>query len=291
MSALSARLPWPWRRPRVGIAFSPGSLLALRAGNGRQPEKPTSATREVRRDLPPGLLVPSAVIPNIQSVREVARLASEMVDELGGRGSTAALILPDLAVVSAVFPASPREPGQDLGSKLASRLGFPASEARSDFWRGGKGEVLGAAVRESVVRQYEQVIEAAECRPGWIDAASLARIPSWTDRSDADAGTILVEALLYSSYYFLALFREGELLDVRTRLRAPDDVDEVASELRRLPAIYGIGALGAVRLSGEGASACARALSESRIEARVLLEDGGEERQLSAALEALLARH
>ncbi len=288
MSALSARLPWPWRRPRVGIAFSPRALLALRAGNGRQPGRPM---RKVRRDLPPGLLVPSAVVPNIQSVREVARLASEMVDELGGRGSTAALILPDLAVVSAVFPASPREDRKPLASKLSSRLGFPASEARSDFWRGGKGEVLGAAVRESVVRQYEQVIEAAECRPGWIDAASLARIPSWTDQSGSDPGTILVELLLYSSYYFLALFREGELLDVRTRLRAADDVDEVASELRRLPAIYGVAGLGAVRLSGEGASACARALSDSRIEARLFLEDGGEERQLEAALEALLARH
>ncbi len=281
MSALSARLARPWRRPRIGIAFSPRSLVALRAGNGGKVS---------RRELPPGLLVPSAVVPNIQSVRDVARLASEMVDELGGRGSTAALILPDLAVVSAVFPASQRQGGRDLGAKLASRLGFAAFEARSDFWRGGKGEVLGAAVRETVVGQYEQVVEAAECRPGWIDAASLAFIPSWADHPPSDPGILLVEALLYTTHYFLAIFRSGELVDVRTRLRSGDDVEEVASEIRRLPAMYDVTALGAVTLSGEGAAACARALSESAIEARVSQPHGGESGQLEAALATLLKR-
>jgi len=281
MSALSARLAWPWRRPRVGIAFSPHMLLALRAENG---------ARAVRRDLPPGLLVPGAVTPNIHSVREVAQLASGMVDELSGRGGTAAVLLPDLTVVSAVFPASQGVAERELGSKLAPRLGFPASEARSGYWRGGKGEVLGAAVREAVVRQYEQVVEAAECRPGWIDAASLVRIPSWGEASASDPGTILVEALLYRSHYALAIFRQGELIGVRTRLRSGDDVDAVAAEIRRLPAIYDIPALGAVVLSGEGASACARLLSEPPLDARLSFEDGGEERQLEVALAALLQR-
>lgn len=281
MSALSARLVWPWRRPRVALAFSPHMLLALRAENG---------ARAIRRDVPPGLLVPSPVALNIHSVREVARLASEMVDELSGRGATASVLLPDLSVVSAVFPPSQGAAERDLGSRLAARFGFPASEARSDFWRGGKGEVLAAAVREAVVRQYEQVIEAAECRPGWIDAASLVRIPSWADASESDPGTILVEALLYLDHYTLMLFRGGELIDVRTRLRSGDDIDAVAAEIRRLPAIYDFPALGAVTLSGEGASACARILSESRVEARLSLENDGEERQLEAALQALLQR-
>ena len=84
-----------------------------------------NGTRAVHRELPPGLLVPGAVTPNIQSVRDVARVASEMIDELGARGSTAAILLPDLAVVSAV--ASGAAPD------LNARLGFPPSEARSDF--------------------------------------------------------------------------------------------------------------------------------------------------------------
>jgi hypothetical protein len=256
-------------------------LLAIRAENG---------ARAVRRDVPPGLLVPGAVAPNIHSVREVAQLASEMVDELSGRGATASVLLPDLSVVSAVFPPSPEATERDLASKLAARFGVPASEARCDFWKGGKGEVLGAAVREAVVRQYEQVIEAAECRPGWIDAGSLVRVPSWADASQSDPGTILVEALLYSDHYTLLLFRGGELLDVRMRLRSRDDVDAVAAEIRRLPAIYDIPAPATMTLSGEGASACARILSDSRVEAALSLAQDGEERQLEAALEALLRR-
>lgn len=281
MSALSARLAWPWRRPRVGIAFTPHMLLALQAGNG---------ARAIRRDVPPGLLVPNAVSPNIRSVREVAQLVSGMVDELSLRGATASVLLPGLSVVNAVFPASQVAAERDLGSKLASRFGVPASEARSDFWRGAKGEILGAAVREAVVRQYEQVMEAAECRPGWIDAASLVRIPSWADASASDPGTIQVAALLYRDHYALVLFREGELIDVRTRLRSGDDAGAVAAEIGRLPAIYGVPSLGAVMLSGEGASACHRMLSESRVEARLSLEDDGEERAIEAALAALLFR-
>jgi hypothetical protein len=216
-------------------------------------------------------------------VRDVARIASEMVDELGARGSTASILLPDLAVVSAV--ASGAAP--DLGA----RLGFPASEARSDFWRGMRGEVLAAAVRESVVRQYEQVVEAAECRLGWVDAASLARIPSWADRSASDPGLTLVEALLYSMHYFVAVFREGALVDVRTRLRSGDDAEDIANELARLPAMYGVDAIDAVRLSGEDAPRCARALLESRLGSRVSFEEGGEKKELEAALAAVLARN
>jgi hypothetical protein len=255
-------------------------LLALRAGNG---------SRAIRRDVAPGLVVPGAVAPNIQSMSDVARLASEMAGELGIRGASASMILPDLAVVSAVFPPAKGGGDRDLRVELAHRLAFPASEARSDLWRGGKGEVLGAAARDAVVRQYEQVVEAAECRLGWIDAASLVRIPAWAEASASEPGTS-VRAQLYLSHYALALFRGGELVDVRMRLRSGDDIDDVAAEIRRIPAMYDLPALASVTLSGEGASACARALSESRTDARVSAEDEGEERQLEAALSALLER-
>lgn len=279
MSALSARLAWPWRHPRVALGFSGRLLLAL-AADGR-----TS-----RREIAPGLLVPSPNLPNIQSVSEVARLASGMIDELGVRGATVSMILPDLAVVSAVLPSETSSTARDIGSELAPRLGFPVSEARSDSWKGVKGEVLAAAVREAVVRQYEQVVEAAECRVGWVDGASLVRIPAWAEASASDPGIVVVRALLYGSHYVLALFREGELVDVRTRLRSRDDVDAVACEIRRLPAIYGLDALGTIAVGGEGASACARLLSEAGVNARLSSEDEGEEKQLEGSLSTLLNR-
>lgn len=279
MSALSARLAWPWRRPRVALGFSERFVLGLPARG-----------RSTRREIPPGLLVPGPVLPNIQSVSEVARLASGMIDELGARGATVSMILPDLAVVSAVLPSRTSPTARDIGSELAPRLGFPISEARSDFWKGVKGELLAAAVREAVVRQYEQVIEAAECRVGWIDGASLARVPAWAEASASDSGTVVVRALLYGSHYVLALFRGGELVDVRTRLRSRDDVDAIAEEIRRLPAIYEFDAMGTVAVGGEGASDCARFLSQAGLDGRSSSEDEGEEKVIEASLAALLDR-
>ncbi|HEY7819462.1 MAG TPA: hypothetical protein VIG29_14655 [Vicinamibacteria bacterium] len=274
-------LPVTFRRPRLALAFSAARLLAVRAGD---------ASRVAGRDLPKGLLSPSAVNPNIQSVRDLAQLASDVVDELSGRGGTASMILPDLAVVSAVLKPGERSKERDLEAELARRLAFPAVEARCDFWRGRHGEALGAAIREVVVRQYEQVVEAAECRLSWIDAAGLVRIPVWAETTAADPGTTLLRAQLYSSYYVLVLFRGGELVDVRTRLRAPGDSDAVAEEVQRLPAMYGVPRLDAITLSGEGASDCARVLSAAGLETRLSWEDEGEERQLEAALSTLLSR-
>jgi hypothetical protein len=221
----------------------------------------------------------------------VARIASEIIDELGCRGATVSMLLPDLSVVTAVLPSERSASARGVASELAPRLSFPVSEARIDFWRGGKGEALAAAVREAVVRQYEQVVEAVECRVGWVDSASLVRTPAWAEASRSDPGITLLEALLYSDHYVLELFREGELVDLRTRLRSRDDVDAVAGEIQRLPAIYGLGSLGKVALSGENASACARLLAEARLESRLSSEEEGEEKLLEASLAALLHRN
>jgi hypothetical protein len=274
-------LPVSWRRPRLALAFSAARLLAVRTEGG---------PRVAARDLPKGLLSPGAVNPNIQSVRDLAQLASDLVDELSGRGGMVSVILPDLAVVSAVMKPGERSKDRDLEAELARRLAFPAAEARCDFWRGRHGEVLGAAIREAVARQYEQVVEAAECRLSWMDAASLVRIPVWAETTGLDPGSTLLRAQLYASYYVLVLFRGGELVDVRTRLRAAGDTDSVAEEVQRAPAIYGVPRLDAITLSGEGASDCARVLAAADPESRLSLEDEGEERQLEAALSALLSR-
>jgi hypothetical protein len=272
---------WPFRAARVGLAFSERFLLALRAG------APPGEVR--RRDLPPGLLAPAVVTPNIPSVREVARLASELIDELHARRATVAVLLPDLTLVTAVVPSSDRRQNGDARAALAARLGFPASEARSDFWRGSKGEVLGAAVREAVVRQYEQVVEAADCALGWVDGASLVRIPGWAEAS-APAAELTVRVQLYSSHYVLAVFRAGELVDLRTRLRSGDDVAGPAEEVLRLRTLYGVSSLSSVTFHGADASRCAREVGSDGGLGTIAAREEGEEGQLVSALAVLLQR-
>lgn len=277
---MSPALAWPFRPARVGLAFSERFLVALRA------DEPGEARR---RDLPAGLLTPAAVTLNIPSVREVARLASELIDELHARKTTLALLLPDLTLVTALFPSAGRGKNGDARAALAARLGFPAAEARSDFWRGLKGELLGAAVREPVIRQYEQVVEAAECALGWVDGASLARIPGWAEAS-APAPELTVRVQLYLSHYVLAVFRAGELIDLRTRLRSRDDVAGAAEEVLRLRALYGVSSMGSVTFHGADASRCAREVGSDEGLGTIAAAEEGEEGQLVSALAVLLQR-
>jgi hypothetical protein len=279
----------PGRRPRLGLAFTEQFLLALRLESTEG--KANGGSRTVRRDLARGMVTPGPVTLNVESVREVARVASEMVDELSGRRGTLCLVLPDLSVVSALFPAAlSGEDGGEPEAKLAARLGFPPSEARLDFWRGRKGEVLGAAVRGAIIRQYEQIVEAAECRLSWVDGASLVRLPLWAEESVAKP-ELSVRIQLYPSHYHLAMFRGGELVDIRIRLRADDDIEAVAEEILRIPALRGVDSLGGVMLTGEGAGPCARRLNEERgALGRVAATEEGAEAQLVATLETLMKR-
>jgi hypothetical protein len=269
----------PFRRARVGLAFSERFLLAIRAG------EPVDVRR---RDLPAGLVVPAAATPNIPSVREVARLASDLIDELRARKSAVAVLLPDLSLVTALLPPDGPDRNRDARGALEARLGYPASEARSDFWRGLKGEILGAAVREPVARQYEQVVEASECTLGWVDGASLVRLPAWAEAS-GPVPELDIQVQLYHSHYVLAVFRAGELVDLRTRLRSRDDVGGAVEEVTRLPALYGVSSLGSVTFHGEGASRCAREIGSSGLGAVAAAEEG-EEGQLVSALAVLLRR-
>lgn len=277
---MSPAFAWPFRRARVGLAFSERFLLGIRDGEPGEVR---------RRDLPAGLLTPAAATPNIPSVREVARLASELIDELRARKTAVAVLLPDLSLVTALFPSGGRERNGDARRALAARLGYPASEARSDFWRGLKGEVLGAAVREPVVRQYEQVVEASECRLGWVDGASLVRLPAWAEAS-GPVPELTVRVQLYLSHYVLAVFRSGELVDLRTRLRSRDDVSGAAEEVLRLRALYGVPSLSSVTFHGEDASRCAGEVGSSAGLGTVAAAEEGEEGQLVSALAILLRR-
>jgi hypothetical protein len=277
---MSPAFAWPFRPSRVGLAFAERCLLAFRAGEPGELR---------RRELPAGLLTPATATLNIPSVREVARLASELIDELHARRTTVSMLVPDLTLVTALIPSAALERNGDARSALAARLGFPASEARSDFWRGPKGELLGAAVREPVIRQYEQVLEAAECTPGWVDGASLARIPGWAEAS-ATAPELTVRVQLYLSHYVLSVFRAGELMDLRTRLRPKDDVVGAAEEVLRLRALYGVSSLGSVTFHGADASRCAREVADDGALGTITAADEGEEGQLVSALAVLLQR-
>lgn len=246
--------------------------------------------RVAMRTLDPGLLEPSSRSPNIHSVRDVARLATEALDELGPRPRRLAVVLPDLCVPTTLFPPSRSESERDLLASFRSKLPFPESEARSDAWRGSDGERLAAAVRLGVVRQYEQVVEAAGCALGWVDAASLAALPGWIRENRMFGDALALRVLLYPSHYSIAVFRGRELVGLRTKLRVPGDADAVAFELRRVPGLYGARSLDRVYLAGSDADECAGELRRREAPRELLLGETSERALLVSSVAALLGR-
>ncbi|TDI41638.1 MAG: hypothetical protein E2P02_14455 [Acidobacteria bacterium] len=269
---------WPFQKKRIGLAFSDRLVLAICNGGPLQ---------IAMRELPVGLIAPSSVTPNIRSVAELAQLAEDALGELEARREGVVVLLPDRSIVTALYTSRRGASEKELKVEMGAKLAFPSTEARFDFWRGRGGAVLGAAVREAVAEQYEQVVEATDSRLGWVDSTSLARIPAWA-RPSGGSG-LDVQLQLYENHYCLSVFVEGSLVDLRIKLRPAGILDGVQREVTRLPALHGV-ALGAITVLGEGAAALAAALEEIPDVGRVHVEDDGEERLLASALKALLER-
>ena len=284
---------WRWRQPSAGLAITGRAIAAFKNGG-----KNGGAPRFERKELPEGLVKVSATTPNIQSVRDLAQIVQAVLDAVGARRERLALALPDLAITTAVFPGRGRAPERELKKKLASILPYALREARCDFWRGRHDEVLAAAVREMVALQYEQIVEAVECRLAWVDAVSLSGIPSWSIRPSRK-GELDVCLQLYAGHYCLTVFREGELVDARTKLRTADDVELVCREVLRVPALHDSAAsadcdaqdsIDSLSLFGADAASVAAALEDSTRVRAIRIENDDEDRHLEFSIETLLAR-
>ena len=291
---------WRWRQPSAGLAIT-GRAIAAFKNSGKNGGKNGGAPRFERKELPEGLVKVSATTPNIQSVRDLAQIVQAVLDAVGARRERLALALPDLAITTAVFPGRGRAPERELKKELASILPYALREARCDFWRGRHDEVLAAAVREMVALQYEQIVEAVECRLAWVDAVSLSGIPSWSIRPSRK-GELDVCLQLYAGHYCLTVFREGELMDARTKLRTADDVELVCREVLRVPALHDSAASAAsadcdaqdsidsLSLFGADAASVAAALEDSTRVRAIRIENDDEDRHLEFSIETLLAR-
>ena len=283
---------WQWFQPSAGLAFTSRAIVAFKRGGKRGKN---GAARFERKVLPEGLVVVSPSQPNIQSVGEFAQIVETVLEAVGARRERLALALPDLAITNAVFPGRGRASERELRKELASMLPYAVGEARCDFWRGRRDEVLAAAVRDAVALQYEQIVEAVDCRPAWVDGLSLTRIPSWSARSSR-TGELDVALQLYTGHYCLTVFREGELVDVRTKLRTAGDLELVCREVLRVPALHASSdsdaedSIDSLSLFGADAVSVATALEDSSRVRAIRIETDDEDRHLESSIETLVAR-
>jgi hypothetical protein len=284
-------LDWLERsRVRYGLALGEAFLLAARSNNRRDDFIESS-----RVEIPPELLSVSIIEPNIRGVSKFAQLAGEALDRVGGSGKSVALVLPDMAVRAFVLPKGVKATRAEMLTRIAPRLSYPEREVRFDTWSSPYGTVV-AAVRQAVLRQYEQALEALGCRVAWVDSASLIGIPDWvgSDRpSDSSDGSDRIRILvqLYPRHYTLSVLGRGEMFDIRTKLRSSGDESRIAEQLTRLPMMFDGAQFPEVTLQGVSAGVLARELEAAGFgREQIHIGDEGEETHLGRALGLLLQR-
>ncbi len=188
-----------------------------------------------RVDLPRGALTPSAAGPNVRRPDSVGEALLELRSRLGG-GVGTTLVLPDGVGWIALLDTPS---GTDLQAfvrfRLAPSLPYPAEEAIIDALVLGPGRALGAAVRRSVVAEYEEAASAAGFTRHRVDLAPLMAVAGVLRRGTG------VHVILGDAALSLAAFQGPRLAAFRTRWRdpGPGEADRLLQEAERTAVLAG----------------------------------------------------
>lgn len=211
--------------------------------------------------LPPGLIQPSPVEPNITDPAALAtRLRALIKPEASGRSSVhrlmaqvprpVALIVPDLCVRAVIFrldnvPTQSAEREALIRWRLGQEQLFPlvgakvVSQPLSTNGKRATGPqtVLAVAIQDTVLHQYEAACEAVGLAPMQVDVVSFRLFNLWA-RATQGTGGNEAEDLLWLSLLdgglTLLVFHAGQLVFLRSKLQLPGG--RVADESSRLEA-------------------------------------------------------
>jgi type IV pilus assembly protein PilM len=139
--------------------------------------------------LPAGLVLPSAVEPNLPDPAALGARLEPLLQRLGSRGPEVALLLPDqvIRVFLLHFDSFPRRADEAiplLRWRLKKSVPFDVEDTVVSYMpqplmpsHAAGVSVLAAVARQRVVRQYEEVVEGLGLRPGVAMSSSLATLP------------------------------------------------------------------------------------------------------------------
>lgn len=235
-------------RPRLVVAFDASSVCGavFARGLGR-PRLRVFA----RVDLPPLTLAPSPVGQNLARPDAVTEALVALRRRLG-TGAPATLVMPHgVGRLLLTDAAADTDPRALVRFRLASSLPYPPDEAMVDVLPLGGGRLLGAAVRRSVVAEYESVATAAGFAQEGVDLAPLVALAGLARRATG----VHVHVIMGDAALSLAAFRDNRLLVLRTRLRdpGPDEAPRLFAEAERTALLSGDAPDGPVTFVGPGA--------------------------------------
>jgi type IV pilus assembly protein PilM len=135
--------------------------------------------------LPAGGVVPSPVELNVTNSAAVQETLSRVLARVGG-GPEMALLVPDHVVRVFLlhfdtFPRSAEEAVPLLRWRLKKSVPFDVEDTVVSYHlqpaRGEGVDVLAGVARQRIIRQYEELVEAAGCAPGVVMSSTLATLP------------------------------------------------------------------------------------------------------------------
>jgi type IV pilus assembly protein PilM len=136
--------------------------------------------------LPAGAVMPSPVEPNVTQPDAVRSALRRLFGKVPHRGAPLALLVPDMAVRVFVLPFEnlPRkadDASQLLRWRLKKSVPFDVDETTVSWMRqagrDGGLEVVTAIARRRILREYEELLESMDARPGVVLSSTLAVLP------------------------------------------------------------------------------------------------------------------
>jgi hypothetical protein len=227
-----------------------------------------------RAPLPSGALVPSATEPNILAPSDVRQAIARVAEDAGfGRAPVTVLAPPGVARLALVEPPAGVD-AADFARFKMTELPYPPAEAVLDVLAAEGGRAVAAAVRRSVVEDYEAAVAAAGLAQERFDLAALAALAALLGDPGGDG--LVVDLVLGDVALAIAAHRGGVPLVVRQRLRDRRDGEgeRLRAEAERTAALAGAAA-DRVRVVGSGSRALVREWSAAGVAAAAGWEADG----------------
>ncbi|MCL4524599.1 MAG: pilus assembly protein PilM [Acidobacteria bacterium] len=179
--------------------------------------------------LSEGALAVSPLELNIVDTAAVSGALARALNKAHGRGKDVALLLPDQVVRVFIlhfdtFPKRADEAAPLLRWRLKKSVPFDVEEAVVSYStqpaRGEGVDVVASIAQRKIVRQYEEVVEAAGLSPGVVLGSTLATLPLL----DGERPTLLARV---TSRTLTTVITRGEVLCVYRCTELPMGADEL----------------------------------------------------------------
>lgn len=253
--------------------------------------------------LEPGAVKPSPVDANVLNGEELRAALRRVLDRVGARGQLMALLVPDPAVRVFILPFEtlPRRMDEALPLlrwRLKKSVPFDVEEtvisSMRQTGRSGTLEVITAVGRKSIIREYEEALEAAGGVPGVVLSSTFACLPLLDESAGAMlvrvAGSNLTTAIVRGSN--LCVYRSTEMAGADpARFDARSIMDEIFPAVAYYQDTWG-GELDRVLVAGFGErEESIRAAIADELRATALpLADGEISRALGGDARDLISR-